>query len=75
MKLNPSIIPFTIRHPAMRIIQLVLSWICKFNKPKQYEHQPRRNWDSAFKEMHKNGADRLLTADVFEEEYFEAWDK
>ncbi len=33
--------------------------------------QPRKNWGKAFEEMHKNGDDRLLINDVFEDEEFE----
>jgi antitoxin MazE len=33
--------------------------------------QPRRNWESAFREMHKNGDDRLLIEEVFEDENLE----
>jgi len=35
--------------------------------------KPRKNWDSAFKEMHKNGDDKLFFNDVFEEENLEEW--
>ena len=41
-------------------------------KPKS---EPRKNWDKAFKKMHKNGDDQLLMNDVFEEESFEEWSK
>ncbi len=30
--------------------------------------QPRKNWEEAFAEMHKNGDDKLLIDSVFEEE-------
>jgi antitoxin MazE len=33
--------------------------------------QPRKNWESAFREMHSNGDDRLLIEDVFEDENLE----
>ena len=29
---------------------------------------PRQNWDKAFKQMHKNGDDKLLLNDIFEDE-------
>lgn len=35
--------------------------------------QPRKNWESAFKEMRMNNDDNLLIKDVFEEENFEEW--
>lgn len=30
--------------------------------------EPRKNWDEAFAEMHRNGDDRLLIDSVFEDE-------
>ncbi len=33
--------------------------------------KPRQNWDEAFVEMHKNGDDKLLLDDIFEDEI---WD-
>lgn len=35
--------------------------------------QPRKGWDKAFQQMHKNGDDQLLLDDVFGEENFEEW--
>lgn len=35
--------------------------------------KPRKGWEKAFKEMHKNGEDQLLFNDVFDEENFEEW--
>ena len=35
--------------------------------------EPRKGWDNAFKEMHKNGDDQLLMGDVFENEDLEEW--
>jgi hypothetical protein len=32
---------------------------------------PRKDWGKAFEEMHKNGDDRLLIDDVFDDETFE----
>jgi antitoxin MazE len=37
-------------------------------KPKS---EPRKGWAKAFREMHKNGDDKLLIDDVFEDETFE----
>jgi antitoxin MazE len=34
---------------------------------------PRKGWDKAFAQMHKNADDRLLVEDVFEDEAFEEW--
>ena len=39
-------------------------------KPKA---EPRKNWEKAFQEMHKNGEDQLLIDDVFDDENFEEW--
>lgn len=33
----------------------------------------RKGWEKAFKKMHDNGDDKLLMADVFEDENFEEW--
>jgi len=35
--------------------------------------QPRKNWESAFKEMRMNNDDSLLMTDVLEDENFEEW--
>ncbi|PTN02423.1 MazF family transcriptional regulator [Mangrovibacterium marinum] len=35
--------------------------------------KPRKGWEKAFKEMNKNGDDRLLFNDVFEDENLEEW--
>lgn len=32
---------------------------------------PRKDWGKAFEEMHKNGDDKLLIDDVFDDETFE----
>ena len=34
---------------------------------------PRKNWDKAFKQMHKNGDDQLLISDIFKDESLEEW--
>jgi antitoxin MazE len=34
---------------------------------------PREGWEKEFKKMHKQGDDRLLIDDVFEDEHFEKW--
>jgi antitoxin MazE len=35
--------------------------------------KPRIGWDKAFIEMHKNGDDKLIMPDLFEEENLEEW--
>lgn len=35
--------------------------------------KPRKGWEKAFQEMNKNGDDRLLFNDVFEDENLEEW--
>jgi antitoxin MazE len=39
-------------------------------KPKK---EPRKGWERAFKKMHDAGDDKLLIADVFQDENFEEW--
>jgi antitoxin MazE len=34
---------------------------------------PRKGWEASFKEMSKNGDDRLLFNDLFEDETLEEW--
>lgn len=34
---------------------------------------PREGWEKEFKKMRKQGDDRLLINDVFEDEHFEEW--
>jgi len=34
---------------------------------------PRKDWETAFKEMNENGDDRLFFNDVFENENLEEW--
>ena len=36
--------------------------------------KPRKGWDKAFAEMARNGDDRLLFNDVFEDENLEEWE-
>ena len=36
-------------------------------------NQPRKGWDNAFKQLHKNGEDQLLMNDIFDDENFEEW--
>jgi antitoxin MazE len=36
-------------------------------------HESRKGWENAFKAMHKNGDDKLLMNDVFENEKFDEW--
>ena len=38
------------------------------------KNEPRQNWEAAFQEMHANGDDELLIADIFEDEDFEEYD-
>ncbi len=35
--------------------------------------KPRKDWETAFKEMNENGDDQLLFNDVFENENLEEW--
>jgi len=35
--------------------------------------EPRKGWDSSFKEMHEKEDDQLLISDVFEDENLEDW--
>ena len=35
--------------------------------------KPRKGWEASFKEMSKNGDDRILFNDVFEDESLEEW--
>ena len=37
------------------------------------KNTPRKNWDKAFKRMHKNGDDKLLMGDIYPDEYFKNW--
>ena len=39
-------------------------------KPKA---EPRKDWEKAFKKMHKIGDDQLLMPDVFDNETFDEW--
>ena len=49
-------------------IELILEKDFMILKPKA---QPRKGWAKAFREMHKNGDDKLLMDDVFADEDFE----
>ena len=51
-------------------IELILEKGYIILKPKA---EPRKNWEKAFQEMHKNGDDQLLIDDVFDDENFEEW--
>lgn len=51
-------------------VELILEKDCIVIKPKAL---PRKSWEKAFKKMHKNGDDKLLMPDVFEDESFEEW--
>lgn len=35
--------------------------------------EPRKGWEKAFKEMHKNNDDSLFIDDVFDDENLEEW--
>lgn len=35
--------------------------------------KPRKNWDAAFEKMNKEGDDKMLMNDVFNDENFEEW--
>lgn len=35
--------------------------------------EPRKNWDVAFEKMNKEGDDKMLMNDVFNDENFEEW--
>ena len=49
-------------------VELILEKGFIILKPK---NTPRKDWDKAFKKMHKNKEDDLLIDDVFEDEIFE----
>ena len=51
-------------------VELILEKGYIILKPKQ---EPRKGWEKAFEEMHKNGEDKLLVDDVFEDENFDQW--
>ncbi|HEY8660448.1 MAG TPA: AbrB/MazE/SpoVT family DNA-binding domain-containing protein [Hanamia sp.] len=51
-------------------IELILEEDYIIIKPKQ---EPRKNWENAFKKMHKNGDDQLLIDDIFNDENFDKW--
>ena len=53
-------------------IELILKKGYIILKPKP---EPKKNWEKAFKKMHKNGDDQLLMEDVFENENFEEWNR
>lgn len=51
-------------------VELVLEKDYLVIKPKK---MPRQGWDDAFKKMNKNGDDKLILPDVFDDENFEEW--
>ena len=51
-------------------VELILEKEFIILKPKS---SPRKNWEKAFKKMHKNGDDNALMVDVFQEENFDEW--
>jgi len=52
------------------VVELILEKDCIVLKAKS---TPRKDWEKAFKKMHKNGHDASLIADVFDDEHFEEW--
>lgn len=51
-------------------VELILEKGYIIIRPKK---SPRLGWDKAFKRMNKNGDDKLLMNDVFEDEDFTEW--
>ena len=51
-------------------VELILEKGYIILKPKS---SPRKGWEKSFKKMHENGDDKLMMADVFEDENFEEW--
>ena len=51
-------------------VELILEEDCIMLKPK---HEPRKGWEEAFRQMHKNQDDTPLIDDVFEDESMEEW--
>lgn len=51
-------------------VELILEKGYIILKPKS---EPRKGWEKAFKNMHKNGDDNLLINDILEDENFEEW--
>ncbi len=51
-------------------VEVVLEKNCIIIKPK---NEPRKGWEKAFKKMKKDGADKLLIPDVFQDEDFDEW--
>jgi antitoxin MazE len=51
-------------------IELILEKGYIILKPKT---KARKGWEKAFKKMHENGDDKLLMADIFEDENLEEW--
>ena len=51
-------------------IELILEKGFIILKPKT---SARKGWEKAFKKMHENGDDKLLMADIFEDENLEEW--
>jgi len=51
-------------------VELILEKGYIILKPKA---TPRKGWEKAFMEMHKNQDDKPLMADIFEDDNFEEW--
>ena len=51
-------------------VELILEKNYIILKPKT---SPRKGWEKSFQKMRKNGDDKLLVPDVFEDENLEEW--
>ena len=51
-------------------VELILEKGYIIIKPKE---SPRKGWEKAFEQMHENGDDKPLMADIFIDENFEEW--
>ena len=58
------------RYNITGTVELVLEKEYIILKPKS---SPRKGWEKVFKKMHKNGDDKLLIDEVFQDEIFEEW--
>ncbi len=58
------------RYNITGTVELVLEKEYIILKPKS---SPRKGWEKAFKKMHKNGDDKLLIDEIFQDEIFEEW--
>ncbi len=67
IRLNKSLIE---KYNIKDTVELILEKGYIILKPKS---SPRKGWEKSFKKMHKNGDDKSLMADVFDDEHFEEW--